>query len=163
MAHLDVTDLTPPQPRRQFLCTFGALAGTAALAPLAGCEVSDLHTPKPAAGLTLNFDVASNDFKALAVVGGKAKVALGGQDILLVRASKTEVFAMTNACAHQACPLDSVGNWSEKDGVLTCGCHSAKFSKDGKIVAQPINGGTIAKPPQTFKVTFDGTKGTVTT
>ncbi len=159
--------LAPPapatQPRREFLCKFGALASSAALVPLASCEVSELHTPKPAAGLSMNFDVAATEFKALATVGGKAKVALGGQDILLVRASQAEVFAMINACAHQACPLDQVGSWSEKDGALTCGCHQAKFAKDGKIVSQPINGDKITKPPQTFKVTFDGNKGTVTT
>lgn len=163
MANFDVPTSAAAQPRREFLCRIGALASTAALAPLAACEVSELHTPKPAAGVSRNFDVSATEFKALADVGGKAKIALGGQDILLVRANKTEVFAMANACAHQACPLDAVGNWSEKDGVLTCGCHSAKFAKDGKIVAQPINGDTISKPPQTFKVTFDGTKGTVTT
>lgn len=163
MAKPVATTAAEPQPRREFICRVGALATTAALAPLVGCEISELHTPKPAAGVSESFDVTTAEFKALADVGGKTKVALGGQDILLVRASKTEVFAMANSCAHQACPLDTAGSWSEKDGVLTCGCHAAQFAKDGKIVSQPKNGDTIAKPPQTFKVTFDGTIVTVTT
>lgn len=148
--------------RREFICQIGVMASAVALVPLGGCEVSELHSPKPVSA-TFEFDMAKDEYKALVNVGGKAKVTVGGQDIALIRASATEIIAFQDACAHQQCPISSLGQWDATLNILTCACHQAKFAKDGKVVGQPNDGKILTAPMKMFKVTFSGTKGTVVT
>lgn len=155
---------TTDHPRREFLCKIGALAGTAVLAPLAGCEVSELYTKPIPKGVTIPFDLAAPEYASLATVGGKALVNVDKTTaIVLVRTGMNEIIALNNACAHKQCPLDAVGTWDSAKSAIVCGCHGAAFGKDGTIVSQPANGDKVSGKLQSFKITFDGKKGTVTT
>lgn len=148
--------------RREFLCKIGALASAGALLPLVqACETAEMHTPAPVLGEKLDFDVTKDPYKPLAVVGGKAKVTIGGTDILLLRTSETQILAYKNLCPHQQCPLEFTATWDTASSHLSCSCHGAVFDATGKVVKWPDPTGST--PAKVYKVTFTKPTGTVQT
>lgn len=149
----------PNRGRRVFLCRLG-LAATATA--LAGCEFSEIYEAQTQAGATLDFDVSQPDFAALATVGGKQVVKVGGADVLLLRASETQVLAFAPTCPHQGKPLLVRGKWDAGKQQLRCSLHSATFATDGSVVDWPKDSST-PRALKSFQVEFTNPIGKVTT
>jgi nitrite reductase/ring-hydroxylating ferredoxin subunit len=141
--------------RRVFLCSIGAIAGSAALAPLlGGCEVTEMHTDPPQQGVTLDFDVAQAPYQPLAQAGGSVTVSVAGAKVLLVRTDATQIVAMSAVCTHEGGPL----SWDVASQRAKCGFHLAEFDQAGAPVKPPCCGGTTSAL-KTWQVTFDAQTG----
>lgn len=144
--------------RRVFLCKIGLAASAAALS---GCEFSEIYEAQTQAGATLDFDVSQPAFAALATVGGKLLVKVGGADVLLLRSSEAQVLAFAPTCPHQGQPLLVRGKWDAGKQQLRCSLHGAIFAADGSVVdwPEPSAGKSLA----TYQVEFSNPLGKVTT
>jgi cytochrome b6-f complex iron-sulfur subunit len=66
-------------------------------------------------------------------VGGARFVAHGAEPLFLVRASETEVIALSAICTHLRCTL----RWDETNGRIVCPCHAGTFDRSGNVVSGP--------------------------
>jgi cytochrome b6-f complex iron-sulfur subunit len=66
-------------------------------------------------------------------VGGARFVRHGAQPLFVVRASETEVVALSAICTHLHCVL----KWDDAGGRLLCPCHSGSFDRTGNVLAGP--------------------------
>jgi nitrite reductase/ring-hydroxylating ferredoxin subunit len=144
------------QPRRVFLCKLG-LAATAGA--LAGCEITEIAGAPPQKGATKDFDITQAPFTDLGTVGGMAVIDVAGTEVVLVRASDTEVLAYNNLCPHQSFPLN-LGAWDVASRTLTCALHSAKFADNGSVLFFPP--GSKSKNLPQYAVEFTAPLGKVT-
>ena len=53
--------------------------------------------------------------------------------VLLVKDNNDNLMAVNPTCTHQGCTVE----WKQKDSMFICPCHNAKFSVDGKVLAEP--------------------------
>ncbi len=108
---------------RGFLSLWGL--GAAALG------ISFLKAPeterRPSEGL-----VRCGPFSSLAV--GEARfVRHGSEPLFVVRASDTEVVALSATCTHLRCVLQ----WSNPTGTFLCPCHAGAFDRGGNVLSGP--------------------------
>ena len=149
--------------RREFLCTLGGIAGCAGLLPVAtGCvanlpgEFSDVKA-KPAAGGTFDFDLTDPKFADLKTVGKIVGFdAKPGLSLVLIRASDSQMLALSGACTHIGLSLAALGQFNPTTMQLTCIHAQSIFDKTGKVVSGPALG-----PLTAYAVTFANNKGTI--
>lgn len=147
--------LDNPQ-RRVFLCRVGAMAGCAVFAPvITACETTDLYTPAPTHA-SMDFDVSSATYAALAQVGGSVAVTVGGADGLLIRISQSVVAGVPSTCTHQGGQLF----WDAPNSRLECMLHHAKFKSSGEVLAKPQPDNPTIAGLAVWTVAFDAAKGT---
>lgn len=84
---------------------------------------------------------------ALGKVGGSALVTIKGRDLLLVRDSAQEVFAINPECTHKKCQVA----YKAALRGLACKCHKSAFKMDGTVVSGPA-----PRPLQTFPAQLRG-------
>jgi cytochrome b6-f complex iron-sulfur subunit len=66
-------------------------------------------------------------------IGQARFVAHGAEPLFLVRASETEVIALSAICTHLRCTL----NWDETNGRIVCPCHAGTFDRSGNVISGP--------------------------
>lgn len=66
-------------------------------------------------------------------VDGTATIAAGGDSILLVRTTPTQVLAISNICTHAGCTVA----YDRTNRVLNCPCHGSQFSLTGAVLRGP--------------------------
>jgi cytochrome b6-f complex iron-sulfur subunit len=66
-------------------------------------------------------------------VGGSRFIRHGSEPLYLVRASETEVLALSAICTHLRCVL----KWDDADGRLLCPCHAGSFDRTGNVLSGP--------------------------
>ena len=66
-------------------------------------------------------------------VGGSRFIRHGSEPIYLVRASETEVLALSAICTHLRCVL----KWDDAEGRLRCPCHAGSFDRTGNVISGP--------------------------
>jgi cytochrome b6-f complex iron-sulfur subunit len=108
---------------RGFLSLWGL--GAAALG------ISFLKAPepekRPGEGL-----IRCGPFSSLAV--GEARfVRHGSVPLFVVRASETEVLALSATCTHLRCVL----KWNTAAGAIQCPCHAGSFDRSGNVLSGP--------------------------
>jgi Rieske Fe-S protein len=122
--------------RREFISTVTkSAAAIAVLAPVLGSDVLGMARSVPLSNGPVTLDLTDDNVKTLTGVGGAIKIPNtfeGGKPIIVVRTSETTVAAYSSKCTHWGCELPLPG----KDG-MTCHCHGAKFSSEGKVLAGP--------------------------
>lgn len=64
-------------------------------------------------------------------VGGARFIRHGSDPIVLVRASETEVLALSAICTHLRCVL----KWDDAGGRLLCPCHAGSFDRSGNVIS----------------------------
>ena len=65
---------------------------------------------------------------------GEARfVPHGEHPLFVVRASETEVTALSAVCTHLRCVL----RWDGKSRVLQCPCHAGSFDRSGTVLSGP--------------------------
>ncbi|HEU4403284.1 MAG TPA: Rieske (2Fe-2S) protein [Candidatus Polarisedimenticolia bacterium] len=84
---------------------------------------------RPSEGL-----VRCGPFSSLAV--GEARfVRHGAEPMFVVRASQTEVEALSAVCTHLRCVL----KWDQAGGTFLCPCHAGAFDRNGNVLSGPPN------------------------
>ena len=68
-------------------------------------------------------------------VGSARFVPHGDHPLFVVRASDTEVIALSAVCTHLRCVL----RWDETSHVLRCPCHAGSFDRSGSVLTGPPN------------------------
>lgn len=144
--------------RRKFLerslYGIGSIAlGSYTLIFTEGCSDNGPTGPSEDVEITIDLTLAEN--RALTSVGGA--LALSGNDldekgILLYRASKTTVRALSRRCTHQSCVVGAFRN-----GVSACPCHGSRFDTSGAVVNGPAT-----TPLKEYTATLNGDIVTVT-
>lgn len=65
---------------------------------------------------------------------GEARfVRHGSEPFFVVRASETEVLALSAICTHRRCVLE----WSPATRTLVCPCHAGAFDRAGNVLSGP--------------------------
>lgn len=68
---------------------------------------------------------------------GEAKlVQVRGKPILVIRRSEERFTAFSAICTHLGC----IVTWDSVQKLITCPCHAAVFSADGKVISGPPPG-----------------------
>jgi cytochrome b6-f complex iron-sulfur subunit len=126
------------------------LAATAAAA-LAGCAANTTLAPQPDAGVApatcgsnLCLDLTEPAYQALATVDGSLVIATATDRILVIRASATELLALSDRCTHAGCDVayDRVGK------QLTCPCHGSRYALTGEVTRGPATRALAVYPAQ---------------
>ena len=130
--------------RRDFLNTSTKIASACALGATSGlitsCSSSSItitsSEPEDTTGVSLEFDLASNDYLPLQSEGGS--VVTGSNEIdsngLLLLREKNTTF--TNNCTHSGYDLLAFSN-----GTSICSSnHGGRFNTDGQAISQPASG-----------------------
>ena len=128
--------------RRDFLNTSTKIACACALGATSGvitsCSSVTSSEPEDTTGVSLEFDLASNDYSPLQSEGGS--VVTGSNEIdsnglLLLREANT-IKAFTNNCTHSGYDLLAFSN-----GTSICSSnHGGRFNTDGQAISQPASG-----------------------
>ena len=115
--------------RRSVLHGLGvaAVGAVGALMLDAGCQQpgSSLPTANSAAcgtGLCIDLGDAAN--KELVTAGGAMLIDTSNDTIMVVRASFTQVLALSAICTHAGCSMD----YAPSQHLLNCACHGSQFS-----------------------------------
>ena len=121
--------------RREMLHGLG-IAAVGALVVAAGCQQagSSLSTANSAscgAGECIDLTDATN--KDLATAGGAMLIDMAGDTIMVIRASDTQIVAVSAICTHAGCAMD----YSAAQQLLDCPCHGSQFSADGRVLRGP--------------------------
>lgn len=66
-------------------------------------------------------------------VGSSKMVHEAGQPILVIRSSAAQFKAFSAICTHLGC----IVAWDKDRRVITCPCHAAVFSAEGKVISGP--------------------------
>ena len=76
--------------------------------------------------------VSCGDLPSLAV--GEARfVRHGTEPFFVLRASETEVVALSVICTHRRCVL----NWDQPTKTFRCPCHAGVFDRNGNVLSGP--------------------------
>jgi nitrite reductase/ring-hydroxylating ferredoxin subunit len=131
-----------------------------ALCPLApACEFADV-IGTPSGQRVGTFSLSDPGFEALADVGGMACIRVDLIDILLIRASDTEVLAFERFCPHEGRDMGPCdGNPKPlaidlEAGLMRCQHHFSTFALDGTYVR-----GQASRDLLVFDVEFDADAG----
>ena len=73
-------------------------------------------------------------FDGLAI-GDARFVRHGAEPLFVVRASETEVVALSAICTHLHCVLQ----WDRETGTILCPCHAGSFDRTGNVLSGPPN------------------------
>jgi len=114
---------------RWLIGSFLSLWGLAA----AGVGISFLKAPeaekRPAEGA-----VKCGAFSSLPV-GEVRFIRHGTEPLLVVRASETQVLALSAICTHLRCVL----KWDSTTKTILCPCHAGSFDRSGNVFSGPPN------------------------
>ena len=66
-------------------------------------------------------------------VGSARFIRHGTEPLFVVRASETEVVALSAICTHLRCVLQ----WNEASGTIRCPCHAGSFDRSGNVLSGP--------------------------
>lgn len=86
---------------------------------------------RPAFAKKLGFGI--DKAPSLSKVGGSATLKLSGQEFLVVRASDTDVKALSPDCTHQKCRV----KYNSKTSKVDCSCHGSSFDLNGTVLKGP--------------------------
>jgi Rieske Fe-S protein len=122
--------------RRDFISKIGtAAAALAVFIPVLGSKVFGMSRSVPANAGPITINLTDSNFKALTLTGGALKIPNtfdNGKPIIVVRSSEATVVAFSSRCTHLGCELPlPVKN------VITCPCHGAGFTAEGKVTHGP--------------------------
>jgi cytochrome b6-f complex iron-sulfur subunit len=123
--------------RRSVLHGLG-VAAVGALMLDAGCQQpgSTLPTANSATcGTGLCIDLGDAAHKELVTAGGAMLIDTSNDTIMVVRASDTQVLALSAICTHAGCSMD----YAPSQHLLNCACHGSQFSTDGRVLRGPAN------------------------
>jgi Rieske Fe-S protein len=137
--------------RREFISSAAALA---VLMPVLGFDVSAMSRSMPVSTGPVTLDLTDNKYKVLAKAGGALKIPNtfdGGKPIIVIRTSETLVAAFSSKCTHWGCELPLPVN-----NAITCPCHGACFTAEGKVTHGPTK-----KDLTTFPATLEGSVITI--
>jgi cytochrome b6-f complex iron-sulfur subunit len=99
----------------------------------AGVGISFLKAPeaekRPAEGV-----VKCGAFSSLPV-GEVRFIRHGKEPLLVVRASETQVLALSAICTHLRCVL----KWDGTTKTILCPCHAGAFDRSGNVLSGPPN------------------------
>ncbi|MEL6929300.1 MAG: Rieske (2Fe-2S) protein [Cyanobacteria bacterium J06600_6] len=118
--------------RRKFIhyVRLGAIASYLSVA-LAACTDSET--------LTENEEDISVTESELLTIGTIAQLEESGfllneeSTIMVIKDKNGKLVAVNPTCTHQGCTVE----WQNDENVLLCPCHAAKFTADGKVLAEP--------------------------
>ena len=121
--------------RRELLQGLG-VAAVGALVVAAGCgqQGSSLSTATSSScgsGECIDLTDAAN--QPLTSAGGAMLIDMAGDTIMVVRASDTQVVAVSAICTHAGCSMD----YAAGQKVLDCPCHGSQFATDGSVLRGP--------------------------
>ena len=128
--------------RRDFLNTSTKIACACALGGMSGlvtsCFSITSSESEDTTGISLEFDLASNDYLPLQSEGGS--VTTGSNEIdsngLLLLREADKIKAFTNNCTHSGYDLLPFSN-----GTSTCSSgHGGRFNSDGQAISHPASG-----------------------
>lgn len=102
---------------------------------------------------TLCLDLTKPANAPLANVGGSIYVQSNGDFLIVVRASATQVDALSSICTHAGCTV----NYNKNAMDLNCPCHGSQFNLNGSVARGPA-----AFPLKTYTATLDATNNLVT-
>jgi cytochrome b6-f complex iron-sulfur subunit len=66
-------------------------------------------------------------------VGEARFVRHGTEPLFVVRASESEVVALSAVCSHLRCVL----RWNEASKTILCPCHAGAFDREGNVLSGP--------------------------
>lgn len=89
----------------------------------------------------------------IAKVGGFELVTIKGRDLLLVRDTAADVYAINPECTHKKCQVA----YKATERGLACKCHKSAFKLDGTVVSGPA-----PRPLQTFPAQLRGEQVVIT-
>lgn len=72
---------------------------------------------------------------ATLAVGEARFVRHGTEPLFVIRASETEVVALSAICTHLRCVL----TWDNESGSIHCPCHAGLFDRTGNVLSGPPN------------------------
>jgi len=98
-----------------------------------GSSLSTATTSTCGTGHCIDLGDAAN--QELATVGGAMLIDSARDTIMVIRASDTQVFALSAICTHAGCAMD----YNAAQRVLDCGCHGSQFSTTGTVLRGPAN------------------------
>lgn len=112
--------------------------GAVALGSLVACgdnpQMAIVDAPPGAdAASALVLDTTMAMYAALATPGGSLVINTATDKIIVVRASQTEVDALSAICTHAGCTVA----YTSSTMKLDCPCHGAQFSLTGQVLKSP--------------------------
>lgn len=113
--------------RREFINWIG-LGAIASYLPIALVACSEDNT--------VAEDIADTELLAMGTVAqlDSANLLLNKEaKVMVVKNGNGELMAVNPTCTHKGCIVE----WQAKDLKFICPCHDAKFSADGKVLAEP--------------------------
>jgi len=118
--------------RRQLLRGIGVAA--AGLVLLDGC----LQSGNPSGtttrcGPSTCIDLSDPANDPLASVGGALVVDVGADTVIVIRASDSEIIAVSAICTHAGCTVE----YSGSSQTLDCPCHGARYDQTGHVLRGP--------------------------
>jgi cytochrome b6-f complex iron-sulfur subunit len=138
-SHLPITDRAgcAACSRRTLLGGLG-IAAVGALLLDVGCQqqgssLATATTSTCGTGHCIDLGDAAN--QDLGTVGGAMLIESARDTIMVIRASDTEVLALSAVCTHAGCTMD----YNAAQRVLDCGCHGSQFSTTGTVLRGPAN------------------------
>jgi cytochrome b6-f complex iron-sulfur subunit len=122
--------------RRTLLRGLG-LAAVGAMILDTGCQQGSSlsNASSSSCGASHCVDLGDSANKELATVGGAMLLDSASDTIMVIRASDTQVIALSAICTHAGCSMD----YNASQQLLDCACHGSQFSTDGKVVRGPAN------------------------
>ena len=120
--------------RRAVLRGAGA-AAFAALMPSCTSAGSSLLTAKSSSCATsgMCIDLTDPTNHPLATAGGAMLVDTNQDTIMVIRASGTDVVAVSAICTHAGCSM----NFESGPEIVSCPCHGSQFGEDGRVLRGP--------------------------
>lgn len=79
----------------------------------------------------ITVDLTSNDFAALATVGGYAYK----DNIIVFRTGENTYMALSKLCTHSQCTV----TYNHASGNIPCPCHGSTFTTSGQVTNGPAN------------------------
>ena len=131
--------------------------GIAAIGSLvAGC--AQQGSSLPAASTTscsggICLDLTDPKNAALTKAGGALLVDTSSDTIMVIRASATQIIAVSAICTHAGCSMDFDSGSSQ----LVCPCHGSSFNEDGSVIQGPAR-----RPLKVYGATMDAQATSVT-
>lgn len=121
--------------RRAVLRGLG-VAAVGALVLDGGCQQQGSSLPtanSSTCGANRCIDLGDAANKDLMTVGGAMLIDSANDTIMVIRASDTQIIALSAICTHASCSMD----YSASQQVLDCGCHGSQFSTTGRVLRGP--------------------------
>jgi len=120
--------------RRRLLQNIGVAA--AGMLLLEGCLQQGGSSPNGSStscGSSTCIDLADPANDALTTVGGAVVVDIGSDTVIVIRASETDVVAVSAVCTHAGC----IVGYNDSMQTLDCPCHGARYDQTGHVLRGP--------------------------